>query len=350
MAVAAALPTAIYRTDDPVAVFRPIRDGLRSVIQGRDEVIDLILVALLADGHVLLEDHPGSGKTTLARTLGNLIDTGSAIETGLPTFRRIQFTPDLMPSDILGVSVFDPQTTSFHFRRGPLFTHLLLADEINRTSPKVQAALLEAMAEKQVTAEDRTLELDPLFMVLATQNPFDGAGTYALPAAQLDRFLFRIRMGYLEPEQELAMLQKPSTSGGQGYSSAVPVSREQILAARRWAQQEVSVAEVILQCLVEIANGLRVHARVAQGPSSRSLVQMVSALKASATLDGRNFVNAEDVRRLALPIFGHRTHLAGARSRNNEEETSQVIEECLRSPLEKLIRSSLKQAPRVGGR
>jgi len=341
MAATPALFTESYPTLDPVSVFEPIRSGLRNVIQGRDEVIDLILVALLADGHVLLEDHPGSGKTTLARTLGGLIETG--VETDLPSFRRIQFTPDLMPSDILGVSIFDPQTSSFHFRRGPLFAHLLLADEINRTSPKVQAALLEAMAEKQVTAEDRTIELDSLFMVLATQNPFDAAGTYPLPAAQLDRFLFRIRMGYLDPTEELAMLQR-TRAREQSLLSAAPVKREDILAARRWAQEEVFVADAIYQCLVEIANALRAHAQVAQGPSSRSLVQMVSALKASAALDGREFVSAEDVRRLALPVFGHRTHMAGARSRNIESETATVIQECLRTPLETLIRTGLAKA------
>jgi MoxR-like ATPase len=341
MAATPALFTESYPTVDPVSVFEPIRSGLRNVIQGRDEVIDLILVALLADGHVLLEDHPGSGKTTLARTLGGLIETG--VETDLPSFRRIQFTPDLMPSDILGVSIFDPQTSSFNFRRGPLFAHLLLADEINRTSPKVQAALLEAMAEKQVTAEDRTLELDSLFMVLATQNPFDAAGTYPLPAAQLDRFLFRIRMGYLDPAEELAMLQR-TPAREQGLLSAAPVKREDILAARRWAQEEVFVSDAIYQSLVEIANALRAHSQVAQGPSSRSLVQMVSALKASAALDGREFVSAEDVRRLTLPVFGHRTHMAGARSRNIENETTAVIQECLRTPLETLIRTGLAKA------
>src|SRR5260370_21324499 len=172
-------------------VLPPRRGGLRAAVQGRDETIDLILIALLADGHVLLDDHPGRGTTTMARALGSLIITGDREE--YPPFRRIQFTPDLLPSDITGVSIFEPSTGTFHFRRGPLFAHILLADEINRTSPKVHAALLESMGEKQVTVEERSLPPDELFMVITTQHPYDAAGTDPLPAAQLDRFLFKIR-------------------------------------------------------------------------------------------------------------------------------------------------------------
>jgi MoxR-like ATPase len=163
-----------------------------------------------------------------------------------------------------------------------------------------------------------------------------------LPAAQLDRFLFRIRMGYLDPAEELAMLHK-APSRESGLLAAAPAKREDILAARRWTQEEVFVADPIYQCLVETANALRAHEQVAQGPSSRSLVQMVSALKASAALDGREFVSAEDVRRLALPVFGHRTHMAGARSRNSEDSIKQLIQECLRTPLETLVRAGLKR-------
>ena len=323
-------------------VLAPLRRGLRAAVQGRDETIDLILISLLADGHVLLEDHPGSGKTTMARALGSLIIAGDREE--FPAFRRIQFTPDLLPSDITGVSIFEPTTSTFHFRRGPIFAHILLADEINRTSPKVQAALLEAMGEKQVTVEDRSLPLDELFMVIATQNPYDAAGTYPLPAAQLDRFLFKIRMDYLTPGDELMVLR---TRGQRATEEAEfhPVTREDILYARHRTQRHVMVSDRVHICLVEIATTLRRHSRVAQGPSTRSLVLMESALKAAAALEGRDFVAAEDIRRLAGRVFTHRILLNGAGRNRNEEEAEKIVVECMAAPLERLIRSSLVQAP-----
>ena len=205
MADAADAPETTLDLDEATAVASRLRQRLRAVICGRDETIDLVLVALLADGHVLLEDYPGSGKTTLAKTLGGSIAEAGA-EDGLPVFRRIQFTPDLLPSDVTGVVVFDPERNLFEFRRGPVFAHVVLADEINRTSPKVQAALLEAMGEKQVTVDDRTHPLDELFFVIATQNPLDLAGTYPLPIAQLDRFLFKVRMGHISRDAELEVI------------------------------------------------------------------------------------------------------------------------------------------------
>ncbi|MCA9583037.1 MAG: AAA family ATPase, partial [Myxococcales bacterium] len=185
-------------------VAKRISDRLRAVIRGRDDVIELVVIALLADGHVLLEDYPGSGKTTLARALGGSI-VGSE-RPDIAPFRRIQFTPDLIPSDITGTNIFDMERNAFLFRRGPIFAHIVLADEINRTSPKVQAAMLEAMAEKQVTIDNETHALDDLFFVIATQNPLDLAGTYPLPAPQLDRFLFKIAMHHIEREAELEVL------------------------------------------------------------------------------------------------------------------------------------------------
>jgi MoxR-like ATPase len=323
-------------------IMAPLRRGLRAAVQGRDETIDLILISLLADGHVLLEDHPGSGKTTMARALGSLIITGDRDD--FPAFRRIQFTPDLLPTDITGVSIFEPATSTFHFRRGPLFAHILLADEINRTSPKVQAALLEAMGEKQVTVEDRSLPLDELFMVIATQNPYDAAGTYPLPAAQLDRFLFKIRMDYLTPGDELLVLRN---RGQRGVEEAEfhPVTREDILYARHRTQRQVMVSDRVHICLVEIATMLRRHSRVAQGPSTRSLVLMEAALKAAAALEGRDYVAAEDIRRLAGRVFTHRILLNGAGRNRNEEEAEKIVIECMAAPLERLIRSSLVQAP-----
>lgn len=340
-AIQAATPDAVPSIG-PADVLDPVRRGLRAAVQGRDEVIELILIAMLADGHVLLEDHPGSGKTTMARTLGSLIAAASYQGGEYPAFRRIQFTPDLMPSDITGVSIFEPKTGSFQFRRGPLFAHILLADEINRTSPKVQAALLEAMGEKQVTVEDRSLPLDHLFMVIATQNPYDAAGTYPLPAAQLDRFLFKIRMDYLDAQSEFAVLrnrhQHPTAA------AAAQVTRDHILWARGYAQRMIAVSDTVHVCLIEAANALRKHTRVAQGPSTRSLVLMEAALKAAAALDRRDYVSAEDVRRLAPRVFAHRLLLAGAARNRSEEEAEKIVAECLAGPLEKLIRSSMSPA------
>ena len=186
-------------------VINCLRERLRRAVKGRDEVIDLVLTALLADGHVLLEDYPGSGKTSLAKALGESIHEESTVK-GLPTFRRIQFTPDLLPSDMTGVSVFEPAASTFEFRPGPVFTSILLADEINRTSPKVQAAMLEAMAEKQVTVDNVSHPLNDLFFVIATQNPRETAGTYPLPLPQLDRFLFKIKMDHISRDAELEVL------------------------------------------------------------------------------------------------------------------------------------------------
>ena len=195
--------------DDSLSGAREVAERLgarlRAAIRGRDEVVELMLIALLADGHVLLEDYPGSGKTTLARALGNALDNGSGAA-GIAAFRRIQFTPDLLPSDITGTNIFDVETSKFSFRRGPVFAHIVLADEINRTSPKVQAAMLEAMAEKQVTVDNESHVLDDLFFVIATQNPLDLAGTYPLPTPQLDRFLFKIEMKHIERAAELQVL------------------------------------------------------------------------------------------------------------------------------------------------
>ena len=194
-----------YDLNQAQALAERLRTRLAVAVRGRDEVIELLLIALLADGHVLLEDFPGSGKTTLARALGEAIETDGG-EAHIAAFRRIQFTPDLLPSDVTGTTVFEPRSGGFALRRGPVFAHVVLADEINRTSPKVQAAMLEAMAEKQVTIDDTSHALDELFFVIATQNPLDLAGTYPLPRPQLDRFLFKIRMTHIARQHELAVL------------------------------------------------------------------------------------------------------------------------------------------------
>src|SRR5262245_22996483 len=240
-----------------------LRDRLRAAVKGRDDVIDLVLIALLADGHILLEDYPGSGKTLLAKTLGDSI-LDDKPDDDIPGFRRIQFTPDLLPSDVTGVTVFDTNTNTFAFRRGPIFAYVVLADEINRTSPKVQSSLLEAMAEKQVTVDNATHKLDDLFFVIATQNPLDLAGTYPLPVAQLDRFLFKVRMLNVSREAELDVL-VTAKDRRQGVPESLPrVNRADVVEARM-ACHEVVIARAVHETLVDIARALRADRRVLQG-------------------------------------------------------------------------------------
>lgn len=322
-------------------VARRLFDRIRLAVRGRDEVIELVLIALFADGHVLLEDFPGSGKTTLAKALGESIeDERPAAEKGpIESFRRIQFTPDLLPSDVTGTTVFEPQTGTFTFHPGPVFAHVVLADEINRTSPKVQSAMLEAMAEKQVTVDNRTRPLDDLFFVIATQNPLDLAGTYPLPVAQLDRFLFKIRMTHIDRDAELDVLKSVKDRREVGAKNLARVSRDQILDARRAIEAGVHVDPVIHEALVDAARALREDRRVLQGVSTRSLVLALPALQARAMLKGRDFVNAEDLEVIAPRVFLHRLELgAGA------DEGERVISQALRPAIEKVARTTLSRA------
>ena len=329
---------SIENLDDAAIVLERLRARIRAQVLGRDEVIDLVLIALLADGHVLLEDFPGSGKTTLAKTLGaSIVDERD--DDAIEAFRRIQFTPDLLPSDVTGITVFEPSTGRFHFRHGPIFAHVVLADEINRTSPKVQAAMLEAMAEKQVTVDDRTSKLDELFFVIATQNPLDLAGTYPLPVAQLDRFLFKIRMDHIERDAELEVLSTWQSRRDVRREDLPRVTRDQVLAARRIVDREVAVDARIRECLVDVVRAIRDDERVVQGPSTRSLVLMLPALQARAALAGRDYVSADDLEALAPRVFGHRIELAPGVT-----DLDLVLADSLAGAVEGLARSTLRRA------
>ena len=313
------------------SVIDRLQQRLRASIVGRDQVIDLLIVALLADGHVLLEDYPGSGKTTLAKALGESI---LSADTELESMRRVQFTPDLLPSDVTGTTIFDPEARQFEFRPGPVFTHILLADEINRTSPKVQSALLEAMAEKQCTIDNHTHALSDLFFVIATQNPLDLAGTFPLPTAQLDRFLFKIRMTHISPKDELDLLLNFDTVK-RGTSVNIPkVSVQELLAVREWIQTSVTLAPSIKSCLVQFADQTRKHPLALQGVSTRSLVLAMPALQAWAAVQGRSFVAPSDLEVLSPHIFAHRLMMG-----TSAESALELVADCLREPMENCARS-----------
>jgi len=322
---------------DAISVIERLRARMQAQIIGRDEVIDLVLVALLSDGHVLLEDFPGSGKTTLAKALGSSIvkDLG---DNDIADFRRIQFTPDLLPSDVTGVSIFDPVSNRFHFRHGPIFAQIVLADEINRTSPKVQSAMLEAMAEKQVTVDNQTYPLDDLFFVIATQNPLDLAGTYPLPVAQLDRFLFKIRMVHIDRQAELEVLNTHRARRDIEREDLPRVTRSQVIAARRAIDENVAIDAQVKECLVDIAKAIRDDERVLQGSSTRSLVLMLPALQALAALRGRDYVTSSDIQSLVPQVFGHRIDLAPGIT-----EIDVVLDEAMAHSIEGLARSTMRR-------
>ncbi len=326
------------------SVIKRLVEAVRRKVLGRDEIIELCVIALLADGHVLLEDFPGSGKTTLAKALGEAITSQATADNEAPTsqtsqladFRRIQFTPDLLPSDITGVTVFDPKDNGFHFRPGPLFAHVVLADEINRTSPKVQSAMLEAMGEKQITVDNQTYPLGELFFVIATQNPLDLAGTYPLPTPQLDRFLFKLNMEHIDREAELQVLDAHLLDAVDQHQPTLTVTQKELLDARHALRSGVHIAPEIKTALVDISRALRADARVLQGNSTRSMVLLLPALQGAAALAGRSYVSAADIERLLPRVLGHRLVLAPGAGNVDE-----LLTEVMATPLELLARSTL---------
>jgi MoxR-like ATPase len=269
---------------------------VEKAIVGKRRPLELILLALLSDGHVLLEDYPGLAKTLIARSF--------AQATSL-RFARIQFTPDLMPGDVTGSQIFDQRTADFVFRPGPVFANLLLADEINRAPPKTQAALLEAMQERQVTIENTTHLLEPPFLVLATQNPIEYEGTYPLPEAQLDRFLVRISVGYPERDDEIEMLQRRLERGVDEVELQPVVDAATLVELQR-ALEQVHVSEAIEGYVVDIVRATRDSQRLAVGASPRGSIALLKLARAKAALAGRDFVIPEDVKAVAIPALAHR--------------------------------------------
>ena len=269
---------------------------LGRIVLGKDAVLERILTGVLANGHILVEDYPGLAKTLIARLLAESLDLG---------FRRIQFTPDLLPSDITGSFLYDQRESRFEFRPGPVFTNLLLADEINRATPKTQAALLEAMQESQVTVEGRSFPLAPPFLVIATQNPIELEGTYPLPEAQLDRFLLRVGVGYPEAAAERDILKIRRERRTDAVSAPVLVSRAELLGMQE-ALEDVFVSDALETYIVAIAQATRVDPRVALGASPRGSLALLKLARAEAAIRGRDFVLPDDVKAVAVAALAHR--------------------------------------------
>jgi MoxR-like ATPase len=294
-------------------------ENVEKVIFGKHHEVELALVALLCRGHILIEDVPGTGKTVLAKSLSRSIGC---------SFRRIQFTPDLLPSDVTGVAIFDQRTNSFEFRPGPVMSQIVLADEINRATPKTQSALLEAMEERQITVDGVTYRLPEPFLVMATQNPIEYEGTFPLPEAQLDRFFLRLQLGYPAPAQEVAILdaqrvQHPIETLGQVVSS------EELIEAQQRVR-DIHVAPAVKNYVVSVVGATRSHPDVYLGASPRGSLALTRAAQAYAAIRGRDFVLPDDVKALAAPTLSHRLILQ-PQARLKDLATTTVIAEVLAS-------------------
>ncbi len=309
----------------PTATSQIVTQLQRSIaraIFGKEEVIQLALVTLLARGHLLIEDVPGVGKTTLAQALAKSFHC---------TFQRVQFTSDLLPSDVLGVSVYNPEAREFEFRQGPIFANVVLADEINRTTPRTQSALLEAMNEAQVTVDGRTMPLPRPFLVIATQNPVEHHGTYPLPESQLDRFLMRVKMGYPSHETERQILR--SRTSDDPVVSMEPVADVTDVLSMQETVTRVRVDTSLHDYALEIVNRTRKSDQLALGVSPRGTLMLQRAAQARAFLDGRDFCIPDDFKQLAVPVFAHRV-VASARHaslQKKSETTENVLREIVES-------------------
>ena len=296
--------------------------ALRKVIRGKDDVIRLALVSMMARGHLLIEGVPGVGKTTLGQALARALDC---------SFQRVQFTSDMLPSDVLGISIYSAIEQQFEFKRGPVFTNILLADEINRTTPKTQSALLEAMNEDQVTVDSHSYALPQPFLVIATQNPVEHHGTYPLPESQLDRFLMRVRMGYPDGDAERDILR--SEAGTAQLENLQPVLTAADVLEIQEAVKQVHVDESLVSYTLAIVKKTRESEHFSLGVSPRGSQMLYRAAQATAFLDGRNFCTPEDFKPLVIPVFAHRVVVNALYSSilKKSEQAEQVMQEILES-------------------
>lgn len=295
-----------------------IKDNIQKVIVGKDEVIDLLLISLIASGHVLIEDVPGMGKTLLAKAMAKSLSC---------SFKRIQFTPDLLPSDLTGIHYFNQKLSEFQFRPGPIFCNILLADEINRATPRTQSSLLESMEERQVTIDGETMKLQRPFMVLATQNPVEIQGTFPLPEAQLDRFLIKVKMGYPTRQEGIDILKRFKGADPLQDIKSV-VDQDEIVQAQE-NYSKVHVSEDILDYILAIVEKTRTHSDVILGVSPRGSQALLKAVQVYAILQGREYVIPDDVKAMAKPVLAHRLILRSA-SRIKESQGDRIIDQILK--------------------
>ncbi|MBS1489880.1 MAG: MoxR family ATPase [Bacteroidetes bacterium] len=293
---------------DSLSKLKTLTANIETIIRGKPQEIKYVVTTLLARGHILLEDNPGAGKTVLAKTLAQSISEGTAdfhSAQGGVAFKRIQFTPDLLPMDLIGSHIYDETKKDFVFKKGPLFTHVLLADEINRASPKVQSALLECMAENQISAGDTTFQLDPFFFTIATQNPIEMEGTYPLPAAQLDRFFMKISFGYVSEEVEFDIYQNYLTINNGKNTVKQVLAYNDIIHLQQEAEK-VYIHPELIKSVVHIVQGTRHHQEIALGCSTRGGIIFIKCLKAWALVNQRDYVIEDDLQALAKPVLHHR--------------------------------------------
>ncbi len=304
-------------------VLQAVKKNIAAVLVGQEEVTDLLLTALLAGGHVLIEDVPGMGKTVLARALSKSVSA---------QFGRVQFTPDLLPSDVTGLNFYDQQKGQFTFSPGPVFCNILLADEINRATPRTQSSLLECMAEGQVTVDGVTRRLPPPFFVLATQNPVETLGTYPLPEAQLDRFLMRIAMTPPSQEQEVAILER--FQNAEPLEGLSPVCTQEDVVALQQQARQIHVHKTMLGYIASLSQASRAHKGIELGVSPRGTLALLRACQAYALVQGRAFVTPEDVKAVALPVIAHRLSVTGMTGTHQQKQAAAGLLDSVPVPTE----------------
>ncbi len=303
------------------AQIQKLLDNMEQVVYGKHEVVKMCVIGLLARGHILIEDVPGIGKTTIAQSIARSLDC---------TFNRVQFTSDMLPSDIIGVSMLDPKTNDFEFRKGPIFASIVLADEVNRTPPKTQSALLEAMSENQISIDGRTYPLPQPFMVLATQNPIEYEGTYVLPESQLDRFSLRVEMGYPPPADEIRIMRRRNPQ--KAIQDLDPVLTVAEILELQERVGEIIVDDSVAKYMLAIVQGTRTHELVQLGASPRGSLAFYEVCQARALVEGRDYVTPGDVKEMAVPVLSHRLLVKsrGADLSMAAQERARVIREILK--------------------